>query len=94
MQSILGLGSGTAGLIGSHVALELLNDGFKVIGFDDLNDYYDVSLKRARLARFDNGPGYIHINASPADREAVALYQGAGKGTWQDGQDEDVPYVA
>lgn len=69
MQPILVTGS--AGFIGSHVALRLLNNGHRVIGFDDLNDYYDVNLKKARLARFENDPGYTHITANLADREAV-----------------------
>lgn len=63
--------TGTAGFIGSHVALRLLADGHRVIGFDDLNDYYDVNLKKARLARFENHPSYTHITANLADREAV-----------------------
>jgi len=43
--------TGAAGFIGSHVALRLLARGDRVIAVDDLNDYYDVGLKRARLAR-------------------------------------------
>ena len=43
--------TGTAGFIGSHVAQALLARGDEVVGFDNLNDYYDVSLKQARLAR-------------------------------------------
>lgn len=42
-----------------------------MIGFDDLNDYYDVNLKNARLARFESHPSYTHITANLADREAV-----------------------
>jgi len=63
--------TGTAGFIGSHVALKLLERGDKVIGFDNLSDYYDVNLKKARLARFMDHPNYIHIQADLADREAV-----------------------
>jgi len=63
--------TGTAGFIGSHVALKLLERGDEVIGFDSLNDYYDVTLKRARLARFMTHPGYTHIHADLADRTAV-----------------------
>ena len=44
--------TGTAGFIGSHVAMRLLERGDEVIGFDNLSDYYDVNLKKARLARF------------------------------------------
>jgi len=63
--------TGTAGFIGAHVALKLLERGDEVIGFDNLSDYYDVSLKRARLSRFIDHPNYTHIHADLADREAV-----------------------
>ena len=63
--------TGTAGFIGSHVALQLLERGDEVIGFDSLNDYYDVNLKKARLARFIAHPRYTHIHADLADRAAV-----------------------
>ena len=48
--------TGSAGFIGSHVALRLLDRGDEVIGLDSLNDYYDVNLKKARLARFMQHP--------------------------------------
>lgn len=63
--------TGTAGFIGSHVALRLLARGDQVVGFDNLNDYYDVTLKKARLARFIDHPAYTHITADLADRQAV-----------------------
>ncbi|MBB1472202.1 NAD-dependent epimerase [Luteimonas sp. MC1782] len=63
--------TGTAGFIGSHVALKLLARGDEVIGFDSLNDYYDVNLKKARLARFMDHPRYTHVQADLADRAAV-----------------------
>ena len=63
--------TGTAGFIGSHVAVRLLERGDEVIGFDNLNDYYDVSLKQARLARLLDKPGYTHVAADLADRAAV-----------------------
>lgn len=63
--------TGTAGFIGSHVALKLLERGDEVIGFDSLNDYYDINLKKARLARFMGHLGYTHIQADLADRSAV-----------------------
>ncbi|WP_019592126.1 NAD-dependent epimerase [Thioalkalivibrio sp. ALRh] len=52
--------TGAAGFIGSHLALRLLERGDTVIGVDDMNDYYDPSLKRARLDR---------IRALPASRQ-------------------------
>jgi UDP-glucuronate 4-epimerase len=63
--------TGTAGFIGSQLALRLLERGDQVIGFDNLSDYYDVNLKRARLARIQAHPNYIHIQADLADRAAV-----------------------
>lgn len=63
--------TGTAGFIGSHVAQRLMARGDEVIGFDSLNDYYDVSLKQARLARLLDHPGYTHVTADLADRSAV-----------------------
>lgn len=63
--------TGTAGFIGSHVAQVLLARGDEVVGFDNLNDYYDVSLKQARLARLLDKPGYTHIAGDLADRAAV-----------------------
>ncbi len=63
--------TGTAGFIGSHVAMRLLERGDHVIGIDNLSDYYDVNLKKARLARFAGHPNYTHITADLADREAI-----------------------
>ena len=63
--------TGTAGFIGSHVALRLLDRGDEVVGFDNLSDYYDVNLKKARLARFLDNSNYTHIHADLADRDAV-----------------------
>lgn len=63
--------TGTAGFIGSHVAVRLLERGDEVIGIDNMSDYYDVNLKKARLARFEDHPGYTHIHADLADRAAI-----------------------
>ena len=63
--------TGTAGFIGSHVALKLLERGDEVIGLDSLNDYYDVNLKKARLARFMNHPNYTHVHGDLADRALI-----------------------
>jgi len=63
--------TGTAGFIGSHVAMALLERGDEVVGFDSLNDYYDVTLKEARLARFKGHPNYVHIHGDLSDRAAV-----------------------
>jgi UDP-glucuronate 4-epimerase len=63
--------TGTAGFIGSEVALSLLARGVEVVGVDNLNDYYDVDLKRARLARLEPAPGYTHVHGDLAGRDFV-----------------------
>ncbi len=63
--------TGTAGFIGSHLALRLLARGDVVIGVDNLSDYYDVTLKKARLARFADHPSYTHVHADLGDRAAI-----------------------
>ena len=63
--------TGTAGFIGSHLAMRLLERGDEVIGIDNMSDYYDVTLKQARLARFGDNPRYTHIKADLADRDAI-----------------------
>ncbi len=63
--------TGTAGFIGSHVAMRLLARGDEVVGIDNLNDYYDVTLKQARLARFQDHAGYTHVTVDLADRAAI-----------------------
>jgi UDP-glucuronate 4-epimerase len=63
--------TGTAGFVGSHVAIKLLERGDEVIGFDNLNDYYDVGLKQARLDRLKAYPRYTHVHGDLADRSAV-----------------------
>jgi len=50
--------TGAAGFIGFHLAKKLLAGGYKVTGIDNLNDYYEVSLKQARLAQLNGEPGF------------------------------------
>ena len=54
-----------------HVAERLLARGDEVVGLDNLNDYYDVSLKKARLARLSGRSGFSFIHADVADRVAI-----------------------
>ena len=63
--------TGTAGFIGAALAQRLLARGDEVFGIDNHNDYYDPSLKEARLAQFAKHPGYTHLRADLADAEAV-----------------------
>ena len=64
--------TGAAGFIGSTLALRLLQRGDRVVGLDNLNDYYDVSLKQARLARLRACSGFEFEHADIADRERMA----------------------
>ncbi len=64
--------TGAAGFIGSTLALRLLARGDRVFGLDNLNDYYDVSLKEARLARLRAHPGFEFEKADIVEREAMA----------------------
>jgi UDP-glucuronate 4-epimerase len=64
--------TGSAGFIGSALALRLLERGDEVIGIDNLNDYYDVSLKQARLQRTADHDGYTDVRIDLEDRDGVA----------------------
>jgi UDP-glucuronate 4-epimerase len=64
--------TGSAGFIGSALALRLLERGDEVIGIDNLNDYYDVSLKQARLQRTADHDGFTDVRIDLEDREGVA----------------------
>jgi UDP-glucuronate 4-epimerase len=64
--------TGAAGFIGSHLSQRLLARGDEVVGLDNLNDYYDVALKQARLGRLTAHPRFEHAPLSLEDREAMA----------------------
>ncbi len=61
--------TGAAGFIGSHLAGKLLDRGDEVIGLDNLNDYYDPSLKQARLDRLTPRDGFRHVKMNLEDRD-------------------------
>ena len=61
--------TGTAGFIGAAVAEALLERGDDVVGVDDMNDYYDVALKRARLERIASHVHYRHFEFDLADAD-------------------------
>jgi len=70
--------TGAAGFIGYHTAMALLGRGERVIGVDNVNSYYDVRLKRARLARLGEEAGFSFHEVDIADREAMAGVVAAG----------------
>jgi UDP-glucuronate 4-epimerase len=63
--------TGSAGFIGSHLALRLLERGDTVIGLDNHNNYYDPAIKEARLAHFSGHSNYTHLRADLADRRVI-----------------------
>ena len=64
--------TGAAGFIGYHVCEKLLQRGDTVIGIDNLNDYYDVGLKKARLARLEAAPEFELLRADIADYDNLS----------------------
>jgi len=64
--------TGAAGFIGFYVSQRLLAAGHSVVGLDNLNDYYDVNLKLARLAQLEDKKGFEFIKLDLADREGMA----------------------
>ncbi|MEX2381484.1 MAG: NAD-dependent epimerase [Opitutales bacterium] len=64
--------TGIAGFIGFHLGKRHLDRGDEVIGLDNVNSYYDVSLKEARLAELEGRAGYRLIRMDLADREGMA----------------------
>ncbi|AFP31234.1 NAD-dependent epimerase [Marinobacter sp. BSs20148] len=64
--------TGSAGFIGFHLAQRLLDRGDEVIGVDNLNDYYDVNLKEARLARLTGKADFTEVRQNIADRDLMA----------------------
>lgn len=70
--------TGCAGFIGFHVARRLLHPGREVVGLDNLNEYYDVNLKKARLAQLTGAPGFHFLKLDLADREGMSHLLGTG----------------
>ena len=64
--------TGSAGFIGSALSLRLLARGDEVVGVDNLNDYYDVELKLARLLRTQQYSGFTDVRVDLQDRAAIA----------------------
>jgi UDP-glucuronate 4-epimerase len=72
MPNLKFLVTGAAGFIGFHTAQRLLDRGHEVIGLDNLNSYYDVGLKEARLALLRKHPAFRFERIDLAEREAMA----------------------
>ncbi len=64
--------TGAAGFIGFHLSKRLIARGDEVVGIDNINDYYDVNLKKARLVQLEGKPGFRFIKMSLEDREGMA----------------------
>jgi UDP-glucuronate 4-epimerase len=71
---VLVLITGVAGFIGFHLGKRLLARGDEVLGLDNLNEYYDVTLKKARLAQLKGQPGFRFYKLDLADREGIPRF--------------------
>ena len=76
--------TGAAGFIGFHTARKLLERGDEVVGLDNLNDYYDPNLKRARLALLEAHPKFRFVKMDLADKGDMKALLRRGH-TWQVG---------
>lgn len=64
--------TGAAGFIGFHLSRRLTGEGHEVVGLDNLNDYYDVNLKKARLAILEESDLFSHVNVSLQDDQPMS----------------------
>ncbi|MDP6652465.1 MAG: GDP-mannose 4,6-dehydratase, partial [Gammaproteobacteria bacterium] len=63
--------TGAAGFIGFHLSKRLIADGHTVIGIDNVNDYYDVKLKEARLSQLQDADSFTFYRQDIAEREGL-----------------------
>ena len=71
--------TGAAGFIGFHLSKYLLQRGDEVVGLDNLNDYYDVTLKYARLRQLEEMSGFRFVKGDLADRDTIVALFAAEK---------------
>lgn len=64
--------NGAAGFIGFHLSYGLLENGYCVVGLDNLNEYYNISLKRDRLIHLEYKSGFTFQKLDLANRQAIA----------------------
>lgn len=64
--------TGAAGFIGSNLSARFLKEGNEVVGLDNLNDYYDVNLKKKRLERLETEEGFRFVRVNLEDRDAMS----------------------
>jgi len=71
--------TGVAGFIGFHLAKRLLKDGYQVMGVDNINPYYEVALKEARLEKLKNEPNFSFYKLDLSDRKQLEdIFDGMG----------------
>ena len=63
--------TGSAGFIGMHTAIKLLERGEEVIGIDNINDYYDINLKKARLQKLNNYKNFYFNQIDLEDKQSL-----------------------
>ena len=74
--------TGAAGFIGSHLSKRLLLRGDRVVGLDNLNDYYDVNLKLSRLRQITLDPNFKPVRLDLQDREGMKRLLRRRSSTW------------
>jgi len=72
MKNMKVLVTGAAGFIGSQLSKRLLERGNEIVGLDNLNEYYDINLKKARLTQLEELPNFRFIKLELADRSSIA----------------------
>ena len=65
--------TGAAGFIGSQVSQQLLEQGYEVIGIDNLNDYYDLRIKEWRLSLLNSHPNFVFYRADIENLDAIRI---------------------